>query len=287
MEATMEATSVTLLVLSGLYGLIFGSFLNVIILRLPQQLDAQWQRDSRDYLQLPATEEPISMNIAWPRSRCMQCKNTLAIWHNIPLFSYIFLRGRCHHCSAAILIQYPIVEIITAAVTAIIVWHFGTTLNTVYGLIFAYSLIVLTVIDLREQLLPDQVTLPLLWIGLWANLEGRFAPLDQAVLGAIAGYLSLWSIFWVFKLATGKEGMGYGDFKFLAAMGAWLGWQMLPILVLLASLTAAVISLIGILSKKLSRDQPIPFGPFLAAAGAAAFYFGELLQDSYLRLFSI
>tara|TARA_B100000780_G_scaffold70110_1_gene46669 strand:+ start:8612 stop:9265 length:654 start_codon:yes stop_codon:yes gene_type:complete len=217
----------------------------------------------------------------------MQCKQTLTAWHNIPVFSYLFLRGRCGYCSSAISIQYPLVEITTAIVTAATVWHFGANLTAVYALIFSYALIVLAVIDLRQQLLPDQITLPLMWMGLWVNLDGHFTPLDAAVLGSIAGYLSLWGIFWIFKLATGKEGMGYGDFKLLAAMGAWLGWQLLPMLVLLASLTAAVIGVTAILLKRSSRDQPIPFGPFLAAAGFAAFYFGEQIQGGYVRLFSI
>ena len=283
----MDLSNLQWIVMAALYGLLFGSFLNVMILRLPLQLEAQWRRDSRDFLQLPASEEPTTITIAWPRSRCMHCKQTLSVWHNIPVFSYLFLRGRCGYCSSAISIQYPLVEITTAIVTAATVWHFGANLTAVYALIFSYALIVLAVIDLREQLLPDQITLPLMWIGLWVNLDGHFTPLDAAVLGSIAGYLSLWGIFWMFKLATGKEGMGYGDFKLLAAMGAWLGWQLLPMLVLFASLTAAVIGVTAILLKRSSRDQPIPFGPFLAAAGFAAFYFGEQIQDGYVRLFSI
>ena len=283
----MELSIVEWIVISALYGLLFGSFLNVVILRLPLQLDAQWRRDSRAFLELPAREELTTSNIIWPRSRCMQCKQTLAVWHNIPVFSYLFLKGRCGYCRAPISIQYLLVEIITATVTAATVWHFGTNLTTVYALIFSYALIVLAVIDLRDQLLPDQITLPLLWIGLWVNLEGLFAPLDSAVVGSIAGYLSLWGIYWIFKLATGKEGMGYGDFKLLAAMGAWLGWQLLPMLILFASLTATVIGMIGIVLKRTSSDQPIPFGPFLAVAGFAAFYFGEQLQGSYAHLFSI
>ena len=283
----MDLSNVQWIVMAALYGLLFGSFLNVVILRLPLQLEAQWRRDSREFLQLPASEEPTTITIAWPRSRCMHCKQTLSAWHNIPFFSYLFLRGRCGYCSSAISIQYPLVEITTAIVTAATVWHFGANLTAVYALIFSYALIVLAVIDLREQLLPDQITLPLMWIGIWVNLDGHFTPLDAAVLGSIAGYLSLWGIFWMFKLATGKEGMGYGDFKLLAAMGAWLGWQLLPMLVLFASLTAAVIGVTAIFLKRSSRDQPIPFGPFLAAAGFAAFYFGEQLQGGYVQLFSI
>ena len=263
-----------LIILFAVYGLIIGSFLNVVIVRLPIQLEAQWQRESHDHLQLDThhLDNQTPLTIVSPRSHCPQCQTTLTFGQNIPIVSFILLRGRCGHCEAPISLQYPSIELLTASVTVIALLHFGMSLTLVYALLFSYALILLLAIDYRHQLLPDYITIPLLWMGLLVNLQGHFSPLESAVLGAATGYASLWAVFWLFKLVTGREGMGYGDFKFLAALGAWLGWQMLPLVVVVASVSALFVSIIAILLGLTTRSQPIAFGPFLAGAGYAIFY---------------
>jgi leader peptidase (prepilin peptidase)/N-methyltransferase len=266
------------------FGLIIGSFLNVVILRFPEQLKNNWRRESEDFLGLPS-EPREEISLSMPASRCPSCGVPIKPWHNIPVISYVFLRGKCTACSTPISIQYPLVELLCGLATAFIIYQFGLSLFTAYSLLFSWILIALTGIDYHDQLLPDQITLPLLWVGLFANLSGTFVPINEAVIGALAGYLSLWSVFWIFKLVTGKEGMGYGDFKLLAALGAWMGWQMLPLIIVLSTFVGAVVGIVGVLSKSKDRQVPIAFGPFLAMAGWIALIWGDKILESYLSLF--
>ena len=266
------------------FGLIIGSFLNVVILRFPVQLKNNWRRESEDFLGLPS-EASEEISLSMPASRCPSCGVPIKPWHDVPVISYVSLRGKCTACSTPISIQYPLVELLCGLATAFIVYQFGLSVTTAYCLLFTWVLIALTGIDYHEQLLPDQITLPLLWVGLFANLSGTFVPINEAVIGALAGYLSLWSVFWIFKLVTGKEGMGYGDFKLLAALGAWMGWQMLPLIIVLSTFVGAVVGIAGVLTKSKDRQVPIAFGPFLAMAGWIALIWGDKILESYLRLF--
>ncbi len=270
-------------VVAGVVGLCVGSFLNVVIHRLPKMLDRGWREQCAELSGSPAPELP-RYNLITPRSHCPACDHRIAWYENVPVASYLFLRGRCSACQAPISQRYPVVELLTAALTVAAVIRFGATPAAVAGSVLLWSLIALTFIDFDTQLLPDNITLPLLWAGLVANVAG-FLPgvsLRDAVIGAIAGYLLLWTIYWLFKLIRGKEGMGYGDFKLLAALGAWLGWQMLPLIVLLSSVVGAAIGL-GLVAFK-GRDHQIPlaFGPYLAIAGAIALFFGKPLIALYL-----
>lgn len=268
------------------FGMLMGSFLNVVILRLPQQLNDGWQRDSREFLGLdPVATEPV--NLVKPASRCPNCRTAIRPQHNVPLLSFLFLRGRCNACAAPISIQYPLVELVAGLIAAFFVYQHGLSGITFYSLVLAYSLLVLTGIDLYERLLPDQITLPLLWFGLFANLGATFAPLNDAVLGAIAGYLSLWIVFWAFKMITGKEGMGYGDFKLLGALGAWLGWQMLPMVILISSVMGVAVGIVGMLFAGQKRGTTIAFGPFLAVAGWIAFVWGDKILTRYMAMFNL
>lgn len=283
-----ELSSGVLAAVGFCFGLLIGSFLNVVILRLPQQLFRRWNLESHDILDIEKsnTEEP-AVTLAWPASRCPKCSTALRPWHNIPLLSYLFLKGRCATCSASISAQYPFVELLTATIFALMMYFYGATATTFYSAILACCLITLAGIDLRERLLPDQITLPLLWLGLFVNMNGTFAPLPDAVLGAIAGYLSLWGVYWLFKLITGKEGMGYGDFKLLAALGAWLGWELLPLVILLSSAVGAIIGVLVITIGGKDRNLQIPFGPFLAVAGWIALIWGDNITTWYLSAFSL
>ncbi len=265
------------------FGLIIGSFLNVVILRFPEQLKNNWRRESQDFLGL--TVEPAEeISLVMPTSRCPSCGVPIKPWHNIPVISYVFLRGKCTACSTPISIQYPLVELLCGLATAFVVFEFGFSLLTAYCLLFTWILIALTGIDFHDQLLPDQITLPLLWVGLFANLGATFVPINDAVIGALAGYLSLWSVFWVFKLLTGKEGMGYGDFKLLAALGAWMGWQMLPLIIVLSTFVGAAVGIVAVVAKSRDRQMPIAFGPFLAMAGWIALIWGDKILETYLSL---
>lgn len=264
-----------------MFGMLIGSFLNVVIHRIPKMM----QRESDNYVAhesgkpLPHADR---YNLMVPRSACPHCGHQISALENIPVVSYLALRGKCIDCKAPISIRYPIVELLTGTLSAFLIWHFGSGLAGIATLVFAYLLIAMTFIDADTQLLPDDLTFPLLWCGLLINLSGTFVPLAEAVIGAVAGYLSLWSIYWLFKLATGKEGMGYGDFKLLAALGAWLGWKMLPVIVLLSSMVGAVVGIALIILAKRGRDIPIPFGPYLAAAGIIALLYGKSLSQTYL-----
>ncbi|HRM68805.1 prepilin peptidase [Thauera phenylacetica] len=269
--------------LAGLLGLFVGSFLNVVIHRLPRMMEHDWHAQAAE---LRGEEPPAGerFNLATPRSRCPHCGHQITLLENIPLVSYLVLRGRCGHCGAGISKRYPIVEAVSALLSAYAAWHFGFGAAALGALLFVWAMVALTCIDLDTQLLPDDITLPLLWLGLAFNLGGTYTDLPAAVIGAMAGYLALWSVFWLFKLATGKEGMGYGDFKLLAAIGAWLGWQMLPLTILLSSLVGAVVGIVLIAVARHGRNVPIPFGPYLAAAGLIALFWGEAITERYLGM---
>lgn len=267
--------------LCGLIGLFIGSFLNVVIHRLPRMMEREWQAQAAE-MRGEDPQPQDRFNLATPRSRCPHCGHLITALENIPVVSYVLLRGRCRHCGAGISRRYPVVELISAALSAYAGWHFGYGLATAGALLFIWTMIALTFIDLDTQLLPDNLTLPLLWTGLLFNIGGTYIELSEAVIGAMAGYLSLWSVYWLFKLATGKEGMGYGDFKLLGAIGAWLGWQMLPLTILLSSLVGAVVGISLIVFARHGRNVPIPFGPYLAAAGIIALFWGPAITSAYL-----
>lgn len=267
--------------LAGVIGLLIGSFLNVVIHRVPKMM----QRESDNYVasesnkELPFTDQ---YNLMVPRSACPHCGHKITALENIPVISYLAIRGKCTQCKAHISARYPLVEMLTGALSAFMIWHFGTSLAGLASVLFVWLLIAMTFIDADTQLLPDDLTYPLLWCGLLVNLNGSFTSLESAVIGAAAGYLSLWSIYWLFKLATGKEGMGYGDFKLLAALGAWMGWTMLPVIILLSSLVGALVGISMILFAKMNKSKPIPFGPYLAAAGLIALLWGQSISQNYL-----
>lgn len=286
MLTQLEQVPALLWLATLLLGLLVGSFLNVVIYRLPLQLSTAWRRESRDFLGLePEQESERQLNIVFPPSHCPQCQQAISPWHNIPVFSYLFLKGKCAKCAAPISLQYPLIELITALASCFVVYWYGFSGEAGLVLLFTWALIVLTGIDFNEQLLPDNITLPLLWVGLLVNIQGTFAPLASAVIGAVAGYLSLWSIFWLFKLITGKEGMGHGDFKLLAALGAWMGWQQLPLIILLSSVVGAVIGIAAILLSGRDSQKPMPFGPYLAIAGWIALVWGDIITTEYLAIF--
>ena len=268
---------------SGILGLLVGSFLNVVIHRLPRMMERDWQCQCAE---LRGEEAPQSeaISLVTPRSRCPACGHAISALENIPIFSWLFLRGKCSACHTAISVRYPLIEAVTGLLTAFAAVHFGFGWSALGAIVLIWSLIALTFIDFDTTYLPDAITLPLLWCGLLFNLGNTYADLPSAVIGAMAGYLSLWSVYWGFKLLTGKEGMGYGDFKLLAALGAWLGWQMLPLIVLLSSMVGAVVGILLIVLAKRGREVPIPFGPYLATAGLIAIFWGEQLTQHYLRL---
>ncbi|MFQ2093978.1 prepilin peptidase [Aeromonas taiwanensis] len=268
-----------------LFSLMVGSFLNVVIHRLPIMMERDWRAEYRDYFD---EDESISTNERYnlmvPRSACPHCGHAITAIENIPLLSWLWLRGRCRECRAPISARYPLVELLTALLSVAMAATLAPGWSVLAALLLTWSLVALTFIDLDKMLLPDQITLPLLWGGLLFNLLGGFVPLVDAVIGAMAGYLVLWSLYWSFKLLTGKEGMGYGDFKLLAALGAWLGWQALPIILLLSSLVGAVIGITLIALRKHHQGNPIPFGPYLAIAGWIALLWGDKITRWYLEL---
>jgi leader peptidase (prepilin peptidase)/N-methyltransferase len=265
----------------GVLGLLVGSFLNVVIHRLPTMMEREWRNHCAELCGDAAPQhEPLSL--ARPRSRCPACGHAITALENIPLLSWLFLRGRCSACATPISLRYPLVEAISGLLCAYAAFHFGYGWTSLAAMLLIWSLIALTGIDFDSQLLPDSITLPLLWAGLLVNLFGAFADLQAAVIGAMCGYLALWSVYWAFKLTTGKEGMGYGDFKLLAALGAWLGWEMLPLTILLSSLLGAVVGIALIVIAKRGRSVPIPFGPYLAVAGLLALFWGKPLTRAYL-----
>ena len=271
-------------------GLCIGSFLNVVIHRLPKMMEREWRAQCAELaapsaaLEAGAAAESKPYNLVVPRSRCPSCGHGITALENIPVLSWLVLRGKCSACSARISPRYPAVEIVAALAAGYAAWRYGFSLAGLGAMAFCWVMIALTFIDLDTHLLPDDLTMPLLWGGLALNLDASFAPLSSAVIGAIAGYLSLWIVYWAFKFATGKEGMGYGDFKLLAAIGAWLGWQALPLVVLLSSIVGAVAGISLIVLTKHGRDHPIPFGPYLAAAGLIALFWGPEITHRWLPI---
>ena len=262
---------------AALFGLLVGSFLIVVIHRIPKMM----QRESDNYVAQESGKEPPHTdryNLMVPRSACPHCGHQITALENIPVISWLALRGKCRKCKAPISARYPAVELLTGILAGVLVWTFGSGLAGLATLLFLFLLVAMTFIDIDTQLLPDDLTYPLLWAGLLVNINGTFVPLQDAVIGAAAGYLVLWSVYWLFKLVTGKEGMGYGDFKLLAALGAWLGWQMLPTIILLSSVVGAIVGISLIVFAKRGRDKPIPFGPYLAAAGLIALLYGSAIS---------
>lgn len=273
----LYATSVAL-------GLIIGSFLNVVILRLPRMLEREWQSDCAELNGAEAPEDAPALTLSKPASHCPACGHHIRAVENVPILSYLFLRGRCSACGVRISPRYPLIEGLTAILTLIVVLRFGLTWQTMAALPLTWGLIALALIDYDTQLLPDNITQPLLWLGLNLSLIGLFTDTQSAIIGATAGYLSLWLVFHLFRLITGKEGMGFGDFKLFALFGAWLGWQYLPQIILLSALTGAVLGTILIASGRHDRGKPLPFGPFLAAAGWISLIWGQEINDTYLRI---
>ena len=269
------------LTIAALLGLLVGSFLNVVIHRLPRMLEREWQAQCESLAGREPTPGP-DYNLLTPRSACPHCGHEIRWYENIPLLSFVWLKGRCSACGQPIGWRYPIVEALSALAAVLTVWHFDPSPQAAAASVLLWALIALTGIDLDTHLLPDRITQPLLWAGLLANWQGLFVPLEDALIGAVAGYLALWLVYHAFKLATGREGMGYGDFKLLAALGAWLGWQMLPLVILAASLGGAVVGLTLIMLAGHDRARPIPFGPWLALGGVIALLWGEGLLRLYL-----
>lgn len=273
-----------------LFSLMVGSFINVVIHRLPKMMEAEWHAQCAELRGEPAPDAPYPeghkhYNLWGPRSACPKCGHPITALENIPLLSWLWLRGRCSACGTSISARYPLVELLVALLSAAAAWKWGVGLQTLGALLLVWLLVALAFIDLDTTLLPDSLTLPLLWLGLLFNLGGHFASLPDAVIGAMAGYLVLWSVYWLFRLATGKEGMGFGDFKLLAAIGAWLGWQLLPVTLLLSSVVGAAIGVAMIVLVKHDRRVPIPFGPYLAGGGLVALFFGADLTQVYLGQF--
>jgi leader peptidase (prepilin peptidase) / N-methyltransferase len=263
-------------------GLLVGSFLNVVIHRLPIMMQRDWRAQAREFLELPA-EPTATFNLVLPNSHCPHCDHEIRPWENIPLVSWLALRGKCSSCKAPISGRYPAVELLCGVLSAYVAWHFGFTWQAGAMLLLTWGLLAMSMIDVDHQLLPDSLVLPLLWLGLIVNYFGLFAPLPDAMWGAVAGYLSLWSVYWLFKLITGKEGMGYGDFKLLAMLGAWGGWQVLPLTILLSSVVGAVLGTLMLRMQKADSGTTIPFGPYLAIAGWVALLWGDQITSAYLQ----
>jgi len=270
--------------LAVIVGLMVGSFLNVVIYRTPVLLMRRWQQDCQELNGSAPASAPERFNLLFPGSHCPHCQHKITALENIPVISYLWLRGKCSSCQHPISIRYPAVELLTAVLTGLVAWQFGWGIPALAAIALTWVLIALAFIDIDHQLLPDVMVLPYLWAGLLLNLNGTFASLTNAVLGAAAGYLSLWTVFHLFKLVTGKEGMGYGDFKLFALFGAWLGWKMLPLIILFSSLIGALIGIALIVFRGRDRAQPLPFGPYLAAAGWVALLWGEPIMARYLQL---
>lgn len=271
------------------FSLMVGSFLNVVIYRLPKILEKSWYQDCRDFLEeevkkIPAKEFP-ELTLSKPSSSCPHCQHKIRWYENIPVFSWLFLRGKCSNCSAKISMRYPTIELVTALLSTYIAFRFGVSDTTIWLIVLTWSLICLTMIDYDHMILPDQLVYPMLWLGLLVNINGEFVPLTDAVIGAVVGYMSLFSIFWLFKLLTGKEGMGHGDFKLVALFGAWFGWQLLPLLILMSSFVAAIVGLSLIVFGGRDRTKPIPFGPYLAVAGWITLLWGDAIWQWYMSSF--
>ncbi len=277
------ASPLALMFCALLLGLIIGSFLNVLIHRLPIMLARDWTTQSREMLGLPPEPKGATYNLLLPHSECPHCAHKIRAWENIPVVSYLMLRGKCASCRAKISLRYPLVELATGILSAFVVYHFGLSWQSGAFLLLTWGLLAMSLIDADHQLLPDVLVLPLLWLGLIVNGQGLFTNLYDALWGAVAGYLSLWLVYWVFKLITGKEGMGYGDFKLLAMLGAWGGWQILPLTILLSSLVGAVLGVLMLRMRNAQTSTPIPFGPYLAIAGWIALLWGDQITTSYMQ----
>lgn len=265
-----------------LLGLLVGSFLNVVIYRLPLMMESRWRRDCCELLEVDQEPEAARLTLATPNSHCPHCGTAIRPWHNIPVVSYLLLAGKCADCGAKISLRYPAIELVTGIMTLALACYFEFSPALLGAVLFTWAMIALTMIDVDHKLLPDDITLPLLWLGLLFNLGGTYASLSDAVIGAMLGYLILWTVYWAFKLLTGKEGMGYGDFKLLAALGAWLGWQSLPLIILLSSLVGAICGIALMFIKGRGKEIPIPFGPYLAVAGWVALLWGDEIMARYL-----
>ncbi len=265
-------------------GLVIGSFLNVVIYRLPIMMHNQWRAECCEFLEVDNENAPTKpFNLVEPNSTCPHCQHEIKPWENIPIISYLFLKGKCASCRQAISMRYPIIEAVTGLLSLYIAWVSGFGPELLALLIFTWALIALTMIDIDHKLLPDSITLPLMWLGLLVNTQGLITDLHSAVIGAALGYMSLWSVYWAFKLLTGKEGMGFGDFKLLAALGAWFGWQLLPITIILSSLVGAVLGVLILTLQNKEKSTPIPFGPYLAIAGWIAMFWGHDINRLYLQ----
>ncbi|MGZ9708048.1 prepilin peptidase [Pseudomonas sp. GNP013] len=269
--------------LAVVLGLVVGSFLNVLVWRLPKMLERDWREQAREMLGLPVEPAAPPYNLMHPNSCCPQCAQPIRPWENIPLLSYLMLRGRCAHCHQPISARYPLTELACAVVSAVVAWHFGFGWQAGAVMLLSWGLLAMSLIDVDHQLLPDVLVLPLLWLGLIGNSFDLLVPLPEAFWGAVFGYMSLWTVFWLFKLMTGKDGMGYGDFKLLALLGAWGGWQILPMTLLLSSLLGVITGLILMRLNKTQTSTPIPFGPYLAIAGWIALLWGGQITDFYLQ----
>jgi leader peptidase (prepilin peptidase)/N-methyltransferase len=280
----LQSNHAFLVVVTVALGLMVGSFLNVVIHRLPVMMEREWRSQCNDLLELEtSSDNEEAYSLIRPRSRCPDCGHQISALENIPVFSYLALRGRCSECGTRISPRYPLIEMLTAILSGIVAWHFGYGWPLAAALLFTWSMIPLSVIDIEHQLLPDAITLPVLWTGLVLSLFGVFVDSATSIIGAAAGYLSLWTVYQVFRLLTGKQGMGFGDFKLLALCGAWMGWQALPAIIVLSSLVGAVVGISLILVRGRDRNLPIPFGPYLAAAGWLALLWGDQITQTYLR----
>lgn len=284
MVSTLQSNPVLLYAAAVLFGLVVGSFLNVVIVRLPGMLERSWKRQCRELLELEnGPADGADFNLLRPGSHCPHCGNPVKPVHNIPVLSYLWLGGRCGRCRARISLRYPVIELLAAVLAVIAMGKYGLSWQLAGALALSWSFLAMSAIDIEHQLLPDNIVLPLMWAGLAANSFGLYTHLHSALYGALAGYLSLWLVFQLFRLLTGKDGMGYGDFKLFACIGAWLGWQSLPLVILLAAVCGAVVGIAMILVKGQDRSQPIPFGPFLCAAGFVAMMWGPRITSAYLQ----
>ncbi len=290
----LAAEPYAVLFVVGILGLIVGSFLNVVIYRLPIMIQREWRKECAELLNVSSVSSPKEdnkeenevFNLNQPRSRCPHCKHQITALENIPILSFIFLGGKCRHCHENISIRYPIIETLSAILAIITAWHFGFSWALLGALALTWALLAASVIDFDHQYLFDNITLPLLWLGLLCNLFGLYTDITSSVIGAMAGYLLLWSVYWLFKLFTGKEGMGYGDFKLLAVLGAWMGWQSLAVIIFMSSFVGAVVGIMLIILRGHDKNIPIPFGPYLAAAGWISFLWGDSITQTYLQILS-
>ncbi|MBD9414074.1 prepilin peptidase [Pseudomonas sp. PDM16] len=280
---TLAGNLPAFVLLATLIGLLIGSFLNVVIYRLPVMMQRDWRQQAREILELPEEPKQGTFNLILPHSCCPNCGHQIRPWENIPVVSYLFLRGKCSGCKSPISARYPLVELACGLLSGYVAYHFGFGWQAAGILVLTWGLLAMSMIDCDHQLLPDSLVLPLLWLGLIANHDGLLTSLEDALWGAAAGYLSLWAVYWVFKLLTGKEGMGYGDFKLLAMLGAWGGWQILPLTILLSSLVGAVLGVIMLRLRNQETSTPIPFGPYLAIAGWIALLWGDQITGTYLQ----